>query len=267
MTEFKTGWKRDLDEHLEECVRMGAIKTHVEVNRQGAAALASSVKPFEGLIDIRDQMSTSSCVGFAIAGALQTRLRRVGHNPDRFSPLAIYAVARQLEGLYKNAPLPDTGSYPFLAMNGLKRFGIVPESAWAFGSDFEKKVEKELPFDVFASASQFRVSNFSRIDSKGAARTRACMEALAKGHPVVLGMHVGSEFQRYQKGNDPVGIEMTNTGGHMTYLVGYEDNGEVFLGANSWTRDWGDDGLYKITRAKLEHDSTEDLYDFVVTEG
>lgn len=260
------GWKSDLRAHIDECartesIRSGAIEARLG-KRLGVSPLA--VNLLGRHVDVRDQKFTSACVGFAIAGALQTRLTYLGYKPGRFSPLAIYAIARQLEGLYKNKPLPDDGSFPFLAMSGVKRFGMVSEDKWAFDDHVEDRVQKEIPIDVFSTASQFRISNFSRIDANGATRSKLCMAALAKGHPVLLGMQVGSEFERYQSGNDPIGAETTNTGGHMTYLVGYEDGGRVFIGANSWTRNWGDNGLYKIRSEKLEHESTTDLYEFVV---
>lgn len=263
----KLGWKADLASHIQECaiherVKNGFIESRLG-KRQGATPVSTNILgPYA---DIRDQQGCSGCVGFAIAGALQTRLNYLGLKPGRFSPLAIYAIARQLEGLYKNQPLPDEGSYPFLAMSGVRRFGMVTESKWPFTDQYESRVTQEIPIDVFSEASQFRISSFSRIDAKGGTRTKIAMQSLAKGHPVLLGMQVGSEFQRYQKGNVPVGVETVNTGGHMTYLVGYENNGEVFIGANSWSKEWGDDGFYKIHRSKLEHASTEDLYDFVVT--
>lgn len=266
-TRYAFGWKPDLQEHIQACEKEGGIKQSATIARLGKrqGVLPIAVNLLGRCVDVRDQGDTSSCVGFAIAGALQTRLTYLGYKPGRFSALAIYAIARQLEGLYKNKPLPDEGSHPFLAMNGVRRFGMVSEEKWPFDKLVEQKVHQEVPIDVFSEASQFRISNFARIEGSGSSRTRACMQALAKGHPVLLGMQVGSEFQRHLPGSDPIGVEVTNTGGHMTYLVGYEDNGRVFLGANSWTRNWGYDGLYKIRREKLEHSSTTDLYDFVVT--
>lgn len=266
MTERKLGWKPDRQEHIDECARAENIKNGFVAARIGKrqGALPINLNLLGQYADVRDQHGSSACVGFALAGALQTRLTYLGCKPGRFSPLAVYAVARQLEGIYKDKALPDEGSYPFLAMSGIKRFGMVIEDKWPFDEHYEERVTQEIPLDVFSAASQFRISKFSRIDAKGGTRKTVCMQALAKGHPVLLGMQVGSEFQRYQAGNDPVGVETTNTGGHATYLVGYENNGEIFVGVNSWSKNWGDDGFYRIHRSKLEHPSTEDLYEFEV---
>ncbi len=49
-------------------------------------------------------------------------------------------------------------------------------------------------------------------------------------------------------------------GGHMTYLVGWEDYGRVFIGNTSYGLSYGDNGFYRIFDEKLMHPSTTDLY-------
>jgi len=265
---FGKGWKPDLDEHVHECRLAGASRCEAVFPKYGygmrTAAMPSAYDGLSRFCDVRDQRFSSACVGFTVAGAAQTRLLRRGYNVGRFSPLVPYAYGRQAEGTYKNMPLPDDGSHPFLVMSGVSMFGLVVEALWPFGDDYQKKVTQEVPFDVFAAASQFRVTAFSRIEDVGKARVDACKAALLDDHPVLLGMQVGREFEAYQRGLGPVGIETGDTGGHMTYLVAYEDDGEVFVGCNSWGRDYGDGGLYRIHRSKIEHASTTDLYDFEV---
>jgi len=261
----KLGWKPDLKEHIDEAPVAGPA---YRSDRYGAARLSlpSSNYDLMRFCTIRDQEETSACVGFGTTGAVHCRLRSLGYDTEAFSPLSAYAIGRQLEGIYKGKPLPDDGSYPFLVVSGLKRFGLCPEHAWPFDRDHSSRVHQEVPFDVFQRASQFRLSSFARIDATGDARVKACMQAIAAGHPVPLGMMVGDEFVDYGPGKSPVGIETRNLGGHMTFLCGYEDDGEVFIGCNSWGKSWGEGGFYRIHRSKLEHESTSDLYDFIVTD-
>lgn len=268
MSIFGKGWKPDLDTHVVSCRR----------GEEGARSRNDAVFPKYGVrssrprefdaiskhCDVRDQRFSSACVGFTIAGATQARLNLLGYNVGRFAPLVPYAGARQLEGIYKNQVLPDDGCHPFLAMAFTRRYGLCVEGLWPFGDDYEKKVGQEVPFDVLSVASQFRVTEFSRIEDEGEARVEACKDALLAGHPVLLGMQVGSEFEAYRAGRPPVGIETHNTGGHMTFLVGYEEDGEVFKGCNSWSRNYGDGGFYRIHRSKLTHATTTDLYDFSI---
>lgn len=257
------GWKRDLVEHVREADKASAL---YRAERYGAARLGlpRAVNDLGKHCFVRDQGEASACVGFGITGAVYARLHHLGFGVGLFSAQACYATAIQLEGIHKGKPLPDEGSYPYLAMTGVRRFGLVEESAWPF--DYSK-IHQEVPFDVFQKASQFRLSAFARIDVEGDARVGACMRALSCGHPVPLGMQVGRAFMDYRRGLGPVGVETEDTGGHMTFLVGYEDDGDVFIGCNSWGRDYGDEGFYRITRGKLTHESTTDLYDFTITDA
>lgn len=258
-----TGWKRDLPEHVRESERAGALH---RAERYGVArtSLPRSVNELGRHCFVRDQGQASACVGFGITGAVYARLRYLGFGVGLFSAQACYSMAIALEGIHKGKPLPDEGSYPYLAMMGIRRYGIPEESAWPFDIN---KIHQEVPFDVFQKASQFRVSSFARIDLEGDARVDACKRALANGHPIPFGMQVGREFMDYASGKGPIGVETDDTGGHMTFLVGYEDDGDVFIGCNSWSRGWGDDGFYRITRDKLTHSTTTDLYDFTITDA
>ena len=259
------GWKKDLDVHIAETDVAGPA---YRADRYGAPriALPSACYDLMRFCKVRDQKGSSACVGFAITGAVYCRLHYLGYDCDLFSPIATYNIGRQLEGIYKGKALPDDGSYPFLVMNGCRKFGLVTEKELPFDSHWEERVTKEVPFDIFQKASQFRLHSFSRIAVSGDARIDTVMRAIAAGHPVPLGMEVGTVFQNYANGRDPVGREFNSLGGHMTFLCGYENNGEVFIGCNSWGKDWGDGGFYRITRDKLTDPTTTDLYDFVITD-
>lgn len=259
------GWKRDTESHVASSeIATSAYRSE----RYGASKLSLPTSCYDLMrfCQVRDQGETSSCVGFGVTGAIYARLRFLGYDCGLFSPLAAYAIGRQLEGIHRNRPLPDEGSHPFLVMDGLKRFGVAREESWPFDRDAASRVRQEVPFDVFQQASQFRLSSFARIDASGDARVQACKRAIASGHPVPLGMDVGRVFENYGVGKDPVGIEYDVLGGHMTFLCGYENDGDVFIGCNSWGTSWGDNGFYRITRQKLEDSTTTDLYDFIITD-
>lgn len=265
MSVFGKGWKPDLDTFIEECRREGSARHDAHFSRYGLrGSLPSAFDALSKHCDYRDQRFSSACVGFAITTAAQARLNLLGYRVGRFSPLVPYGYARQKEGLYKNKQLPDDGCHPFLALPGVRQFGLTPEAAWPFDDSYETRVLEELPVDVFQTASACRIASFSRIEDQGEARVLACKTALVAGHPVLLGMQVGREFESYRVGLGPVGIETGNTGGHMTFLVGYEDDGDTFIGCNSWSRSYGDGGRYRITRDKLTYSTTTDLYDFTV---
>lgn len=252
------GWKPDEASYVENTERMGTVSP-----RLAAEDMPRDANVLGKHCDVRDQRSTSSCVGFADTGAVHARLTLLGYSPPRFSALGLYAVARMLErvGRVRKDPLDDVGSYPFLALTAMRAFGILVENEHSFS---EERVNHEIDFDDFQKASQFRLSGYRRID---VSRRLQCMRHLLAGKPIPLGMQVGAEFQQYRKGRGPVGVETGNTGGHMTYLVGYREHGEIFIGCNSWSRDFGDNGFYEIHVSKLEHATTNDLVALSITDA
>jgi C1A family cysteine protease len=211
---------------------------------------------------IKDQQWTSSCVGQAIATAADTRLRKLNIAAPEPSSLAVYTAARSLARFDKNEPLSDFGSFPRLAMKGIRDFGVPAESVWPFDPS---KVDSELPWDAHQAASAFRIINWYRIDSVGQGRIEDVKNAIAKGFPVVFGTAVDQAFQDHT-GKAPVGPKSgASLGGHMMCLVGYRN--ELFRGVNSWGTGWGDGGLYWANEAFVASPDATDWYVLVVSGG
>jgi hypothetical protein len=254
------GWLPDLEEHISKTPSFEGI---------GAAQKFGSVRTpreHDALVDdclVRDQEQTSMCVGFGLTGAIYCRLHTIGIPCKPLAPQPLYGLTRMASRINKRAKLTDDGCYPFVAQTVLSDFGVAPESAYPFNPE---TVNEEIDLQAIMIASQFRVSSFQRITHRGSSRVDICKRAIASGHTVPLGMMVGAEFEDYTSSKDPIGVEVGDVGGHMTFLCGYEDGGEVFIGCNSWGEDYGDHGFYRISREKLEHPSTTDLYEFVIAE-
>lgn len=270
MTLYRGGWKPDLEEHVAATVVVDESYRSTHFARFGASVKEPELpKNFYDLLKfstILDQVDTSACVGFTVAGSTHCRLRALGYDPEPFSPIWPYTIGRRME-LGPRAPLVDEGSYPWYVINGVIRYGLPVATKWPFGNDYKKRLNADPPMDVFQQASQFRISQFARFKESPGARLDAVRRAIFHMHPVPLGMLVGDSFQDYRPGRDPVGVETKNVAGHMTYLVGWEDDGEVLIGNTSWGTSYGDHGFYRITRDKLEYVSTSDLYNLIITEN
>ncbi len=206
----------------------------------------------EGLIDLRDQSESSSCVGQADQQAAYVGLKQRGVNCPKLSALSIYTPARRVD-MPRDAhvaPLMDNGCRPSMAVQAMRAGGIATEAAWPFDLS---KVNVDIPFDVFENANNllpYTVDGEYAIHEQGTARAWPMMLGLSQGHAIPFGTVVDQAFMNH------VGTGIVNRakgpilGGHMMCCVGYEtlpSGVVVFRVVNSWGKGWGDHGLFNAS--------------------
>jgi len=77
-----------------------------------------------------------------------------------------------------------------------------------------------------------------------------------QNNPIIVRMLVPNEFHGYQGGIfNHSGGEIPDSCGHAVLLVGYNDDQQCFKAKNSWGREWGEDGYFRI--------SYDDVTDYV----
>lgn len=122
------------------------------------------------------------------------------------------------------------------------------ETGWDFVPALERAskgvgLEADLPYDIDARchsiAPVLRVSNWQTALSAEDRRY-----AVARG-PVIAGMRVFDDFRYYRSGiyEHAVGDEV---GLHAVCIIGYDDEASCWIGKNSWSEAWGEDGLFRI---------------------
>lgn len=264
-------WGKDPPPEVEKAAKaghgLGHVKDEPDERDYKARAMLGAPRglPPEATLEhhvrsIKDQGSTSSCVGHAIGTACDTRLRRLGLVSPEPSRVAIYSAARAYGRLDKGSAFTDDGCYPRHAMKGIRDFGVPAETTWPFDAS---KINEELPWDVHQAASAFRITQWYRIDSVGHARVEDICNAIAQGYPVVFGMGVDDNFMNWDgKGVVPFLDAEKNLGGHMMCLVGYTtDNSErVFRGVNSWGIGWGNKGMFWAHEGSMKDPTAGDFY-------
>lgn len=216
------------------------------------SGLPSSVSLSDGVL-IRDQSYTQSCLGFAMATAIRSRLYRQGHRFDP-SPMYIYTLARMM---YEEPeePLIDVGSMPHSAVEGLQTYGVISETDMPFDTS---KINEEVPWDLQHKGSGFLVRGIYKVGEASVDTSHSVCEALSRGFPVFMGTYMTDALEGYQSGVlEPEDIQGP---GHAMCIVGYEDNGDVFEVANSWGESFGEQGYVWLHRSFIEHRLTGHLY-------
>jgi len=211
-----------------------------------------------GSVDLRpyssprhDQGQTGSCVAQSVVKSLENLERQKlcaqqGLQPSQLGPedhknlsaLALYYLCR--EKMTPSRVSEDTGTYVSLACDCLRLFGVCTEESWPFDP---RKVFEAPSIMAMREAYDHKISAYYRIRSTGQDRVDNVIAALRSRHPVVYGTEVGENWIRYRAGQ-VLGRPDAAQGAHATHLVGWDQARAVFIGENSWGRQWGDDGYY-----------------------
>jgi hypothetical protein len=234
---------RDLDgRHVSRLV--GAVRP----------ALPSPVSFLPYLDRVLDQGGMNACVGFALSSALYLRGRIAGFDIPRPSPLAIYTLARLIDG--PHGKLTDEGSRPRSAMVGLQSMGMVIEGRWPA---IEARVNDTLPLDVYQHADEAPLTDWYRI-GQGPGAAENVRHALVRGFPCAFAMPVDQAYESFAGGVvADVGAPL---GSHYQAIVGATDEGLVVL--NSWGSNWGVRGTATIADAMFDRIASDIMVPTVV---
>ncbi len=187
------------------------------------------------------QENQPSCVGWALAYATRTyyaaRARRRGdRRPEPFSPAFIFNQSK-----IGNC---QAGSTISAGLEVLKNQGAAPWSDFPYDP---LHCEQQPSAEVLANAKRFRISDWSRVNTK---EVNALKAELFQGNPIVFGMFITPSFYRLKSGVFSDMAEHT-TAGHAMVIVGYDDALGAFKIFNSWGKNWGEHGFGWISYASL----------------
>jgi hypothetical protein len=205
---------------------------------------------------VRDQGSTGSCVGHALASAAYIRARVQGIECEHPSPVAIYTMAR-IYDKELGEPLDDErngGARPAMAALALSDIGFVPESQWPLTNG---TIDLMLPLDVIQTGTQHRLSEYQRINSTGEQRSEDVRTALSHGFPVTFATRVDRGFED-TNGVTPVG-EPAGAGRGMHYVTIVGHSGGDFEVLNSWGIGFGNLGYCLVSDARVNHWTSGDF--------
>jgi C1A family cysteine protease len=192
------------------------------------------LRPFCSTIE--NQGNLGSCTGQAIAGAIELLHKRASRTLD-VSRLFIYYYERQYIGTVNY----DSGAYIRDGIKVCYTYGAPVESLWPYNIN---KFRTVPPSTAIKDAAKRKVTSYQRV-----ADFNGVIDAVASGHPVVVGFTVYSSFESNSVAKTGV-MPYPNTskervlGGHAVLIVGYNKNRNVFIVRNSWGSGWGEGGYF-----------------------
>lgn len=189
----------------------------------------------------RDQGKLSSCVAFAVTGALD---RDAG---AQLSPAMIYAL-RSTTNCKRDAGMSLYNGLQIAKTSGacLETLFTYPQALCATPAD-----------DALADAANHKIVNYAVVWSEqGTANLATIKGLLADGTPVLVAVPVYGPFFSSDIVPSHAAGE-TYYGGHAMLLVGYDDAGGYFIARNSWGDGWGHDGYAYLSYEFVQQDSWE----------
>ena len=242
MTERRVyGWrkdKRDENDYLLRATTRKAIPDIVNL---------SSILPA-----VRDQGNQGSCVGHGIGGIITGKAIQLGVFEEWFSPRWIYYLGRLLGGYVDE----DNGTEPRLALEGLVKYGCLLESAWQYKSDFDASPP---PDAAYAEALKRPLLSYSRVVDG----FDGICSALAGDNLVAIGSPWPDKWNNIGADGELPRLLCWDeaSGGHETFLYGYNRATKIIDGQNSWNTWWGDNGHYHMPASALNWFKKKGGYD------
>jgi hypothetical protein len=144
--------------------------------------------------------------------------------------------------------------------NFLKSRGVPDESCMPYRSG---NLGKDLSCSATCSdiaSRKMRILGYQQIGSFwGSPSVQEVKAALLRG-PLLAGMRVYKDFMAYRSG---VYRHVTgeSLGGHAVTIVGYDDSVQAWIVKNSWGRNWGEGGYFRIAYGDISGVGTR-VYSF-----
>jgi C1A family cysteine protease len=208
------------------------------------------VAPLPPIVDLRsvdssilDQGVLGSCTGNGIAGCINFLIKQL------VSRLFIYYNERWIEGTIGQ----DAGANIRDGIKSVAKWGVPLEALWPYViSTFTVKPNRaaykaalnDLAIEYLALNSIFEIKN-----------------CLASGFPVVFGTTLYDSFESPEvasTGIVPMPKDSESVlGGHCMKFVGYDDDKQLFIVANSWGTGWALAGYCLIPYSYIQNNASD----------
>lgn len=194
---------------------------------------------------VRHQGACQSCWAFAVIAALESKSLITMNTPDidlNLSEQIVLACGKS--GNCLNGGWPDKAS-DFLVKSGSagEAFGL-----YSAASGTMPRCEPAAGWKDPSNA--YRISDWRYVNRNSKPSVETLKNAVYDSGPLVTTMRIFSDFYFYKSGVYSPAVSSYN-GDHAVVIVGWDDAEQAFIAKNSWGKNWGEKGYFRIAYSEV----------------
>lgn len=236
-----------VNSHPNNKMKVGGLDLTSELIKELATCLPLRINLSSHLLNIHDQLEEDIATSCAISAALEIRTNYINWERYKFTKLffgnRVSPISPSVLYIQWNANVQsDAKEGPSIAscLKSLESHKAVDTSKY---NDNIEKINKEPDLMAFYHASKLNTIEFFKINQ----HEDTLKVLLSKGFPIICGIVIYPAFKdlvSYQFGllRSPDYLKETSVGAHVIVLVGYNEDKNNFIFANSLGKRWGTDG-------------------------
>jgi C1A family cysteine protease len=222
------------------------------------------------LTSVKDQKNCGSCWAFAACGTVETRYNIENNqyspaafslgNPmissesavkiDNFNPTVIvsaldYPDLSEQDLISCSSAGDCDGGYAWKSFDYMRANGVVSEVCFPYQAG-------NIPCNLCANWNKqlFKIENWGWVTTYYA--DKYDVKYSLQSGPLTFFMEVYDDFYYYTSGIYEKTIGASYEGGHLVVLVGYNEVQNYWICKNSWGKNWGESGYFKIRMGECE---------------
>jgi hypothetical protein len=200
---------------------------------------------------VKSQGACGACTAFATVAAFETLIMLDAGNPEPAADLSEqYIVSCGPAGTRDGYAYGGCiGNYSDYISDFLRGAGVPDEACFAYAAGQDTGTEPpcgDACADASARVKKIRSWYYIAPPAVRYLPTPDQIKAVLVNKPVPCGMYIYDDFKHYAGGIYEPLSGQDIIGGHLACIVGYDDSQQCWIVKNSWGKEWGEDGFFRI---------------------